>query len=159
MVGDGNTCQCNMNRKSRSPSPFSTPRSRQIYRDDDISGFDKSTSLSGKLYEIINTIILCHYFPNYIGYRLKHGFVTRLQFNVQGGSWQASRAIWLNCSKLVHQQGNLDPVHVGLISYICQTSEPLSEVELFDTLFQQCETVCRRQSQILHFLSKHLSLG
>jgi len=36
---------------------------------------------------------------------------------------QASRAIWLNWAQLTHQQGNLDPVHVGLISYMFQTSE------------------------------------
>jgi len=42
----------------------------------------------------------------------------------------------------IRQQGNLDPVLVGLISYMFQTSEPLSEAELFDTLLQQCGIVC-----------------
>jgi len=30
-----------------------------------------------------------------------------------------------------------------------QTSEPLSEADFFDTLLQQCGTVCRRQSQFV----------
>jgi len=53
---------------------------------------------------------------------------------------QASRAIRLNWFQLTHhQQAVLDPVHVGLISYMCLTSEPLLEAELFDS-FQQYGT-------------------
>jgi len=39
--------------------------------------------------------------------------------------------MWLNLSQLVHQQGNLDLVHVGLISCMFHTSELLWEAELF----------------------------
>jgi len=88
------------------------------------------------------------YFPNYIGKRLKHVFVTRLQFwRSRRFRQEASQAIWLNWSQLTHQQVNLDPVLIGLISYMFLTSEPLSEDELFDTLLQQCGTICRRQSR------------
>jgi len=107
----------------------------------------------------VNTIILHHYFPNYIGYRLKHVFVTRLQFWHSRRFRQASQAIWLNWPHLIHQKGNLYPLHVGLISYMFQTLETILEAELFYTLLQQCGKVCRRLSQILHFYSTHSSLG
>jgi len=86
-------------------------------------------------YYYYSKLILRHYFPNYI-YRFKYVFVTRLQFWRSQRYRQASRAIWLNWSQLTHQQGNLDPVHVGLISYMFQTSEPLSKAELFEPLLQ-----------------------
>jgi len=48
-----------------------------------------------------------------------------------------------------------DPVNVSLISYMLQTSEPLSEPELFDTLLQQCRTVESHE----YCASKHLNLN
>jgi len=55
-----------------------------------------------------------------------------------------------------HRQENSDPVHVGLISYMLQTSEPLSEAELFDTLLQCLPST---DTGIVRFHSKHLSIG
>jgi len=66
-------------------------------------------------------------------------------------------------AELIHThkpaRGLKDLAHVGSIGYMFQTSELLLEAELFDTLLQQCGTVCRRQSRTLRFHSKYLSLG
>jgi len=51
-------------------------------------------------------------------------------FDVEGSfDKQAELSGWICLNS--HQQGNLDSIHVGLISYLFQTSEPLSEAELF----------------------------
>jgi hypothetical protein len=65
----------------------------------------------------------------------------------------------LNWSQHIHQWGNLEPVHIGPISYLFPTLELLSEAELFVMLHQQYGTVCRRQLRILCSHSKHLNLG